>query len=239
MTSTRSSAINRLEYPTWFSPPSGFPESPYPRRSARTTVKCFARVGATLCQHATVCGCPCNSRSAGPWPPTHVLMVVPLVVIVDCLNPGNSFLAVPLARPALLKMDGLLVPWKSPFARGGRVVKQGWPHRAAPWSVPPRLSTTAGRAQWREANASISALWLSEAPIMSRPCRTSKRWSHSRPLSSPALSMPCRNCLGMIWSVSRLAISSGAAMPSIRCTASVMRRFLSGERARRPCGERR
>src|ERR1700679_949301 len=54
----------------------------------------------------------------------------------------------------------------------------------------------------------------------------SKRRSYSTPRASPDLSMPSRNCLGMIWSVSRLLIGRGAAIPAITC-CSDMTEFLA------------
>src|SRR6185312_11227901 len=73
----------------WFSPSSGLLLSPYPRRSAATTVYFFASSGATRYQDRWVSGAPWIRRSGGPLPPTTVCSEAPLVWTLWALNPGS------------------------------------------------------------------------------------------------------------------------------------------------------
>src|SRR5512140_266729 len=59
------------------SPPSGFDESPYPRRSVATTVNSSAKRGAILCHITCVSGLPCSSSNGGPLPPWRRWIVAP------------------------------------------------------------------------------------------------------------------------------------------------------------------
>ena len=84
-----SAAIARLAYAAWSASDAGLPESPYPRRSATTTVRDSASAGATSCHITWVCGYPCNSRTDGPSPPARAWMRMPSTSTSTVSKPSN------------------------------------------------------------------------------------------------------------------------------------------------------
>src|SRR5262249_39188589 len=107
-----------------------FELSPWPRKSANTTVNRSATTGATRCHCTSVCGQPWRKSTGGPEPAQATLIVAPEVSIESRSKPSNTKPTLPRLHTA---NDGDLEPGGLDAALSGlRLWRSRGPLRAGP-----------------------------------------------------------------------------------------------------------